>query len=221
MALKLGDIVPDFTADSSQGPIHFHVYISQSWAILFSHPADFTPVCTTELGSLARLMPEFERRGVRVLALSCNDAETHRSWVRDIESFTPGATVTYPIVADPNREVALKYGMLDPAEKDSAGVPLTARAVFVVGPDKTLKLSILYPATTGRNFTEILRVLDSLQLTASYSVATPVDWKAGEKCMVLPSLSDAAAMEKFPKGFETVAVPSGKAYIRLTPQPDL
>ncbi|GLJ11655.1 hypothetical protein SUGI_0173690 [Cryptomeria japonica] len=221
MALKLGDLVPDFTAESSHGPIHFHAYIEKSWAILFSHPADFTPVCTTELGSLAKLMPEFDNRGVRVLALSCNDAETHRSWVRDIESFTPGAKVTYPIIADPTREIAIKYGMLDPAEKDRAGVPLTARAVFVIGPCKTLKLSVLYPATTGRNFAEILRVLDSLQLTANYSVATPVDWKAGDKCMVVPSLSNEAALEKFPKGFETVAVPSGKSYIRLTPQPDL
>uniref|UniRef100_A0A0C9S7L7 Peroxiredoxin n=1 Tax=Wollemia nobilis TaxID=56998 RepID=A0A0C9S7L7_9CONI len=221
MGLKLGDTVADFEADSSHGKIHLYDYIHNSWAILFSHPADFTPVCTTELGAVGKLMPEFEKRGVKVLALSYNDAESHKAWISDIESYTPGARVTYPIIADPNREIALNYGMLDPAEKDAAGIPLTARAVFVIGPDKTVKLSILYPATTGRNFAEILRVLDSLLLTANYSVATPIDWKAGDKCMVLPSISDGVAAEKFPKGFETVGVPSGKGYIRLTPQPDL
>lgn len=222
MALKLGDTVPDFVADSSVGPIKLYEYIDNSWAILFSHPNDFTPVCTTELGAVGKLMPEFEKRGIKVLALSCDEAERHRAWIEDIESFSEGkANITYPIVADPEREVAVKYGMLDPDEKDKAGMPVTARAVFVIGPDKRLKLSILYPATTGRNFSEILRVIDSLLLTANYSVATPVDWKHGEDCMVLPSIPNHTANELFPKGFRTVPLPSGKEYIRLTPQPDI
>lgn len=209
MALKLGDTVPDFVADSSMGPIKLHEYIDNSWAILFSHPNDFTPVCTTELGAVGKLMPEFEKRGIKVLALSCDEAQRHRAWIEDIEGFSEGkAKVTYPIVADPEREVAVKYGMLDPDEKDMAGMPVTARAVFVIGPDKRLKLSILYPATTGRNFSEILRVIDSLLLTANYSVATPVDWKHGEDCMVLPSIPNHTANELFPKGFRTVPLPS-------------
>eukprot|EP00249_Psilotum_nudum_P006670 c19969_g1_i1 orf=318-983(-) len=221
--MKLGETVPDFVADSSEGgAVRFHHYIDGYWAILFSHPNDFTPVCTTELASLACLLPEFHKRGFKVLALSCNDVESHKAWIKDIESYMPeGAKVQFPILADPDREVAVKFGMLDPDEKDSSGVPLTARAVFVIGVDKKLKLSILYPATTGRNFSEVLRVIDSLQLTAKYSVATPVDWKTGDRCMVIPTLSNEAAKEKFPKGIETIAVPSGKDYIRLTPQPDL
>lgn len=222
MSLKLGDKVPDFVADSSEGPIKFYEYIDNSWAILFSHPNDFTPVCTTELGALGKLMPEFEKRGIKVLALSCDEAERHTAWIEDIESFSEGkGKVTYPILADPEREVAVKYGMLDPDEKDKAGMPVTARAVFVIGPDKRLKLSILYPATTGRNFSEILRVIDSLQLTANYSVATPVDWKHGEDCMIVPSIPNHTANELFPKGFRTVPLPSGKEYVRLTPQPNL
>ncbi|KAJ7557216.1 hypothetical protein O6H91_05G117100 [Diphasiastrum complanatum] len=221
MTLHLGDTVPDFEANSTYGKIKFHDFIDGHWSILFSHPNDFTPVCTTELGAVGAYLPEFEKRGVKVVALSCNDVESHQRWIEDIESFTPNAKISYPIIADPTRELAIKFGMLDPDEKDASGMPLTARAVFVVGPDKKLKLSILYPATTGRNFVEVLRVLDSLQLTAKYSVATPVDWKNGDKCMVLPSLSNDAARAKFPKGFETFAVPSGKEYIRLTPQPNI
>jgi 1-Cys peroxiredoxin 6 len=221
MALKLGDTVPDFTANSTEGPIEFYKYIEGSWAILFSHPNDFTPVCTTELGAVGNFLPEFEKRGVKVIALSCNDVESHKGWIGDIESYTPGSKVGYPIVADPTRELAVKYGMLDPDEIDSKGIPLTARAVFIIGPDRKLKLSILYPATTGRNFHEVLRVIDSLQLTANFSVATPVNWNVGDKCMVIPSLSNEAATLKFPKGFETVEVPSGRSYIRLTPQPNL
>lgn len=220
MALLLGSVVPDFTADSTQGAINFHDYIRGSWAILFSHPADFTPVCTTELGAVGTLLPEFSKRGVKVLALSCNSVDLHKSWIADIEAYTPGSKVGYPILADPDREVAVRWGMLDPDEVDNSGVPLTARAVFVVGPDLKLKLSILYPATTGRNFEEVLRVLDSLQLTANYSVATPVNWRNGSACMVLPTLTDELAKEKFPKGFETATLPSQKKYIRLTPQPD-
>jgi len=221
MALKLGDTAPDFTADSTHGELSFHKYIEGSWAILFSHPNDFTPVCTTELGAVGKFLPEFEKRGVKVIALSCNDVASHKGWIADIESFTPGAKVSYPIVADPTRELAVKFGMLDPDEIDAKGIPLTARAVYVFGPDKKLKLSILYPATTGRNFHEVLRVIDSLQLTANYSVATPVNWNQGDKCMVVPALSNEAAKAKFPKGFETVEVPSGKSYIRLTPQPNV
>eukprot|EP00897_Mesotaenium_endlicherianum_P009083 jgi/Mesen1/8202/ME000442S07480 len=221
MAVLLGSVVPNFTADTTEGEINFHEYIDGSWAILFSHPADFTPVCTTELGAVGLRLPEFEKRGVKVLALSCNDVELHKAWIADIEAYTPGAKVGYPIIADPSREIAVKYGMLDPMDKDSKGVALTARAVFVVGPDKKLKLSILYPATTGRNFDEVLRVIDSLQLTVNHSVATPVNWKHGDKCMVIPTLSNEEATAKFPAGFETAQVPSGKSYIRLTPQPDL
>lgn len=222
MALKLGDLVPDFKADSTQGAIAFHDFIDKHWAILFSHPNDFTPVCTTELGSMAGYMPQFMKRGVKVLAVSCNDLLSHLEWIHDIESVSKeGAVVSYPILCDPDRAIAVQMGMLDPDEKDSCGVPLSARAVLIIGPDKKLKASILYPASTGRNFAEILRVVDSLQLTAHHSVATPVDWKPGDPCMVLPALSDEEAREKLPKGFERIPVPSGKGYLRLTPQPDL
>eukprot|EP01023_Acetabularia_acetabulum_P036239 TRINITY_DN3426_c0_g1_i1.p2 TRINITY_DN3426_c0_g1~~TRINITY_DN3426_c0_g1_i1.p2 ORF type:complete len:230 (-),score=56.33 TRINITY_DN3426_c0_g1_i1:375-1064(-) len=218
--LVLGTEVPNFKADTTVGEIQFHDYIKDSWAVLFSHPADFTPVCTTELGSVAGHMAEFEKRGVKVIALSCDDVEKHKAWIADIEAYTPGVSVKYPIIADPKRDIAIQFGMLDPEEKDSKGIALTARAVFVIGPDRKLKLAILYPATTGRNFDELLRVIDSLQLTANYSVATPVNWKDGDKCMVIPSVSDEAAKEKFPKGFETVTLPSGKPYVRVTPQPN-
>ncbi|GJP51115.1 hypothetical protein CLOM_g10282 [Closterium sp. NIES-68] len=221
VGLKLGDPFPDFEADTSVGRIKWHDYIDGRWAILFSHPADFTPVCTTELGSVAKFAEDFANKGVKVAALSCDSADSHRAWIRDIEAFTPGVKVTYPIIADPSRDIAVRLGMLDAVAKDAAGLPLTARAVFVIGPDKTLKLSILYPATTGRNFHEILRVIDSLQLTAQYSVATPVDWKHGDDVIVAPSVSNEAATEKFPKGFKTVDLPSGKSYLRTTPQPDL
>jgi 1-Cys peroxiredoxin 6 len=219
--LKLGDTFPDFTADSSEGEIQWHKYIDGSWAILFSHPADYTPVCTTELGAVAKFLPEFAKRGVKVAAISHNDVESHKGWIQDIEAYTPGAKVGYPIIADPEKDLATKLGSLDPDEKDAKGLPANARAVWVIGPDKKLKLSILYPATTGRNFEEVLRVIDSLQLTANHSVATPVNWKHGEKVIIVPSLSDEAAKEKFPKGFETFDVPSGKKYIRTTPQPNI
>eukprot|EP01024_Parvocaulis_polyphysoides_P068809 TRINITY_DN839_c0_g1_i2.p3 TRINITY_DN839_c0_g1~~TRINITY_DN839_c0_g1_i2.p3 ORF type:complete len:229 (-),score=38.86 TRINITY_DN839_c0_g1_i2:230-916(-) len=219
-SLVLGVEVPNFKADTTMGQIDFHEYIKDSWAILFSHPADFTPVCTTELGRVAKHIADFEKRGVKVIALSCDDVEKHKAWIADIEAYTPGVSVKYPIIADQKREIAVLYGMLDPDEKDSKGIALTARAVFIIGPDKKLKLAILYPATTGRNFEEVLRVIDSLQLTANYSVATPVDWKDGEKCMIVPSITDEVAKEKFPKGFETATLPSGKPYVRLTPQPN-
>ena len=211
----------DFSAETTAGPMKWHEYIGGSWAVLFSHPADFTPVCTTELGSVASLKEEFDKRGVKVAALSCNDTESHNAWVKDIEhlDFSGKKSVTYPIISDPKREIAVLYGMLDPEEKDAEGLPMTCRAVFITKPDKTLALSILYPATTGRNFKEVLRAIDSLQLTANHSVATPADWTSGKDCMVVPSLSDEEATAKFAKGFTKLSVPSGKGYLRVTSDP--
>jgi len=202
------------------GPIKFHEWMGDSWAVMFSHPNDYTPVCTTELGSVAKLQGEFKKRGVKTIALSCNDTSSHNGWIEDIKA-TQGVTeFDYPIIADEKRELAVKFGMVDPDEKDAAGMPLTCRAVFVISPDKKLKLQILYPATTGRNFNEVLRVIDSLQLTAKYSVATPADWTDGGSCMVVPSLTDEQAKDKFPKGFTKIETPSGKGYLRVTPQPN-
>lgn len=215
----LASVVPDFAADSTQGHIQFHQYIEGSWAILFSHPADYTPVCTTELGEVARLQGEFTKRGVKVLALSSDTTDAHRGWIDDIEAFTPGCKVDYPIISDAKQKIATLYGGIDPDEKDKAGNALSARAVFVVGPDKKLKLSILYPATTGRNFIEILRVIDSLQLTAQHSVATPVNWKHGECVAAVPGLSDDEVTQKF-GGFKRVVLPSGKGYLRLVSDPE-
>ncbi|XP_033124290.1 peroxiredoxin-6-like, partial [Anneissia japonica] len=196
-------------------------YICSRWGILFSHPADYTPVCTTELGMAAKQAPEFKKRGVKMIALSCDSVTDHNGCLEDIkDSSGEAGDWPYPIIADKNRELAIKFGMLDPEEKDKAGLPLTARCVFIVGPDKKLKLSILYPATTGRNFDEILRVIDSLQLTATKKVATPVNWTHGGKCMVLPSIKKEDESKYFPKGVETVSVPSGKGYLRYTPQPE-
>jgi len=221
--LVLGAVFPDFSAETSSGPISFHEWLDDSWAILFSHPADFTPVCTTELAKVARLQPQFEKRGVKLIALSCDSVGSHKEWMNDIEGYNKracgeGHKVNYPIIADPDRDLAVKFGMLDPDERDKNGIPLPARSVFVIGPDKRLKLSLLYPATTGRNFDEILRVLDSLQLTAKEKVATPVDWKSGEACMVLPTMSHEDAKQMFPD-FQSIPLPSGKPYLRFTPQP--
>eukprot|EP00287_Rhodomonas_sp_CCMP768_P027517 CAMPEP_0202838598 /NCGR_PEP_ID=MMETSP1389-20130828/49836_1 /ASSEMBLY_ACC=CAM_ASM_000865 /TAXON_ID=302021 /ORGANISM="Rhodomonas sp., Strain CCMP768" /LENGTH=222 /DNA_ID=CAMNT_0049514913 /DNA_START=24 /DNA_END=692 /DNA_ORIENTATION=+ len=218
--LNLGDVVPNFEADTTVGPIKFHDWIGSDWAILFSHPADYTPVCTTELGTVAKLDAEFKKRNCKTIALSCNDVESHSGWIADIKATQTVADVPFPIIADPKRVLAVSWGMVDPDEKDAAGLAMTCRAVFVIGPDKKLKLQILYPASTGRNFSEVLRVLDSLQLTANYSVATPADWTDGGSCMVLPSLSDEQAKDKFPKGFQTVPCPSNKPYLRVTPQPN-
>jgi len=219
--LKLGDEVPNFSADTTQGNIDFHNWIQGSWAILFSHPADFTPVCTTELGRVQVLHNEFSQRGVKLIALSCDDVESHNGWIKDIVSYNNISTgFSFPIIADPGRDVATLYGMMDPDEKDSKGMPLTCRAVFIIGPDKKLKLSLLYPATTGRNFDEIIRVVDSLQLTATRKVATPVDWKQGGSCMVVPSVKQEDTASLFPKGVTVHEVPSGKVYIRTTPQPE-
>eukprot|EP00160_Parvularia_atlantis_P002361 Unigene1194_Nuclearia_a/m.3819 Unigene1194_Nuclearia_a/g.3819 ORF Unigene1194_Nuclearia_a/g.3819 Unigene1194_Nuclearia_a/m.3819 type:complete len:227 (+) Unigene1194_Nuclearia_a:113-793(+) len=220
--LNLGDEAPSFKALTTEGEIDFHQFLGGAWTVLFSHPADFTPVCTTELGRVAKLAHagEWAKRNVKIIALSCNAVETHNQWIEDIKASqkVEGAW-PYPIISDPDRKLAVEFGMLDPAELDSKGMPVTARAVYIFGPDKKLKLSLLYPATTGRNFDEILRAIDSLQLTVKYSVATPADWKNGDQVMIQPSVSDEAAKDKFPQGWNTVSVPSGKAYIRLTPQP--
>jgi alkyl hydroperoxide reductase subunit AhpC len=210
MALQLGDVAPDFTAESTEGTINFHEYLGDGWGILFSHPKDFTPVCTTELGEVSRLKDEFTKRNAKVLGLSVDSLESHNGWVGDISDAT-GYALNYPLIADPDRKVADLYGMIHPNASDT----LTVRSVFVIGPDKKVKLTITYPASTGRNFEEILRVLDSLQLTANYSVATPVNWHEGEDVIIVPAITDEEAKEKFPKGFKAV-----KPYLRYTPQPN-
>lgn len=209
MAVRLGDIAPDFTAETTEGTIHFHDWIGDGWAILFSHPKDFTPVCTTELGYMARIKPEFEKRGVKIIGLSVDSAESHAEWSRDIEE-TQGTAPNYPLIADPERKVADLYDMIHPNALDT----LTVRSVFVIGPDKKVKLTLTYPASTGRNFDELLRAIDSLQLTAKHQVATPVNWKDGEKCIIVPALSDEEAREKFPEGWDAL-----KPYLRLVDQP--
>merc|ERR1712168_31870 len=214
--MKLGDEFPNFSADTDQGKINFHEWLGNSWGLLCSHPADYTPVCTTELGKLNAIHEEFEKRGVKVIALSIDDAESHKGWSKDLLAFSSTSIMKFPIIADKNRELANAFGMIDPDEINSQGIALTARAVFVIGPDKKLKLSILYPATTGRNFDEILRVIDSLQLTAVKKVATPVSWQPGDKCMVIPSLSNDQANTLFKDGFRAVELPSGKPYMRFT-----
>lgn len=220
-AFRIGDQVPDFTADSSEGELNFYSYLSDSWGILFSHPADFTPVCTTELGRVASLREEFAKRNVKVAALSCNSAESHKGWVADINA-SQGCEVQFPIIADADRKIATAWGMLDMAEdgeKDAVGLPMTVRSVFIIAPDKSLKLMLAYPASTGRNFDEIIRVLDSLQLTAYAKVATPADWKQGDRCMVLPPIKAEQFEELYPKGVTIETVPSGKEYLRHTPDP--
>lgn len=193
-----------------------------SWAIIFSHPGDYTAVCTTELSRVEQLYKEFNRRAVKLIALSCDSVESHHGWIKDIMAYGNFSypLLSYPIIADPSRDVAKLYGMLDPDAKDAKGIPLTCRAVFIIGPDKRLKLSLLYPATTGRNFDEILRVIDSLQLTATRQVATPVDWKQGGSCMVVPGVKQEDAAGLFPKGVTVHEVPSGKMYLRTTPHPE-
>jgi len=216
--LRLNDTVPDFVADTTQGPIRFHEWIGEGWCVLFSHPKDFTPVCTTELGSVARLMPEFEKRKVKVIGLSVDDLDAHARWIPDIEE-TQGVTITYPLIADPGLTVAKKFGML-PADADGHSDTRTAmdnqttRCVFVIAPDKTVKATFVYPMSSGRNFVELLRLIDSLQLTASHKVATPADWKDGENVIILPSLSDDVARETFPQGWE-----APKPYMRYVADP--
>ena len=211
MSLRLGDIAPDFQAESTLGHISFHEWIGDSWALFFSHPADFTPVCTTELGKTALLNGEFTKRGVKAIAISVDSLESHNKWVPDIEEVN-SVDMNFPIIADPEKTVALLYDMIHPNASEKA----TVRSVFIIGPDKKIKLTLTYPACTGRNFTEILRVIDSLQLTANYQVATPADWVYGEDVIITPAVSDADAVAKFPKGFTSV-----KPYLRKTPQPNL
>jgi alkyl hydroperoxide reductase subunit AhpC len=210
MALRLGDEAPDFTADSTEGTIKFHDYLGKGWGVLFSHPKDFTPVCTTELGAVSKLKPEFEKRNVKVVGLSVDPLDSHEKWAGDIEE-TQGAKLNFPLVADPDRKVSDLYDMIHPNASDT----LTVRSVFIIGPDKKVKLIITYPASTGRNFDEILRVIDSLQLTAGYQVATPVNWKEGEDVIIVPAVSDEDAKAKFPKGWKAL-----KPYLRVTPQPN-
>ena len=208
MALRLGDEAPDFTAETTQGPINFHEYKKGSWAILFSHPRDFTPVCTTELGAVAKLKPEFDKRNVKVIGLSVDPVSDHHRWAGDIKDVT-GNELNFPLIGDPDKSIANKYDMLHPNASDTA----TVRSVFIVGPDNKVKLTLTYPASTGRNFLELLRVIDSLQLTANHKVATPADWKQGEDVIIVPAVSDEDAKKTFP-GFV-----AKKPYLRVTPQP--
>lgn len=211
MSLLLGQTVPDFTQDSTQGPIKFHQWIGDKWCVLFSHPADFTPVCTTELGEVAKLRTEWEKRGVKVIALSVDSVADHKDWVGDIEE-TQGAKIWYPILADEDQKVSSLYGMIHP----DAAANITVRSVYVIDPNKKLRLTITYPPSTGRDFREILRTIDSLQLTDRYKVATPVNWRDGEDVIIVPSLKDKAEMAKlFPKGYTEI-----KPYLRVTPQPN-
>lgn len=210
MSLRLGDLAPNFKAKTSEGEIDFYEYLGDSWGVLFSHPADYTPVCTTELGRTASLKSEFDKRNVKVIALSVDSVESHKGWIKDINE-TQGVEVNFPLIGDENREIALAYDMIHP----NASLTATVRSLFIIAPDKTIKLMITYPASTGRNFQEILRVIDSLQLTAKYSVATPADWKDGEDVVVTAAIKTEDIPAKFPKGFTQV-----KPYLRLTPQPN-
>ncbi|MEB3188998.1 MAG: peroxiredoxin [Snowella sp.] len=210
MVLQLGDIVPDFTQESSEGTISFHEWAGDSWVVLFSHPADFTPVCTTELGTVASLKPEFDKRNVKVIALSVDDVDSHQGWIGDINE-TQNTTVNYPILADGDRLVSGLYGMIHPNSLNN----LTVRSVFIIDPNKKLRLTFTYPASTGRNFAEILRVIDSLQLTDYHQVATPANWQDGDDCVVVPSIPTEEARTKFPKGVKEI-----KPYLRMTPQPN-
>ena len=211
MALRLGDTAPNFSAETTHGKINFHEWLGDSWGILFSHPKDYTPVCTTELGYMSKIKPEFDKRNVKIIALSVDHVDTHKGWIVDINE-TQNTIVNYPIIADPDRKVSNLYDMIHPNADDT----LTVRSVFVIGQDKIVKLSITYPASTGRNFDEVLRVVDSLQLSSDYQVATPVNWNNGEDCIVVPSIPTEDIPEKFPKGHREI-----KPYLRYTPQPDI
>ncbi len=210
MALRLGDAAPNFTAETTEGEIDFYDWKGDGWAVLFSHPADFTPVCTTELGTVAKLKPEFDKRNVKVIGLSVDPLDSHQGWVGDIEE-TQGTALNFPLVADPDRTVSDLYDMIHPNANDT----LTVRSVFIIGPDKKVKLILTYPASTGRNVDELLRVIDSLQLTANYQVATPVNWSDGDDVIISGAVSDEEAKEKFPRGWNAV-----KPYLRITPQPN-
>ena len=208
--LQLGDVAPDFTAETTKGTVTFHEWLGDGWGILFSHPKDYTPVCTTELGYMSKIMPEFAKRNCKVLAVSVDPLDSHHGWIKDINE-TQNTTVNYPLIADAKQEVADLYGMIHPNASDT----MTVRSVFIIGPDKRIKLMITYPASTGRNFDEILRCLDSLQLTAKFQVATPVNWKDGEDCIIVPAVTNEEVPAKFPKGHREV-----KPYLRYTPQPN-
>ncbi|MDQ1518537.1 MAG: thioredoxin-dependent peroxiredoxin [Actinomycetota bacterium] len=210
MTIRLGDEAPDFSAETTDGPIDFHSWKQGKWAVLFSHPKDFTPVCTTELGAVAKLKPEFDQRNTKVIGLSVDSIDSHQRWQADIED-TQGVKLNFPLIADSDRKIADAYGMIHPNADDT----FTVRSVFVVGPDNKVKLTLTYPASTGRNFDELLRVIDSLQLTANYSVATPADWKDGDDVIIVPAVSDEAAKEKFPSGWNAV-----RPYLRITRQPN-
>ena len=210
MAIRIGDTAPDFTAETTEGTINFYDYLGDSWGVLFSHPKDFTPVCTTELGETARLKPEFDKRNVKIIGLSVDLSDAHHEWAKDIEE-TQGTALNFPVIADHDKKVADLYDMIHPNASDT----FTVRSVFVIGPDKKVKLTLTYPASTGRNFDEILRVIDSLQLTSNYSVATPANWQDGDDCIIVPSVSDEEAKDKFPAGWQAV-----KPYLRITPQPN-
>jgi alkyl hydroperoxide reductase subunit AhpC len=209
MAVRLGDTAPDFEADTTEGHLKFHDWLGDSWGVLFSHPKDFTPVCTTELGTVARLKPEFDKRNVKVIGLSVDPIDSHAGWAKDIEE-TQGAALNFPLIGDSDRKVADLYDMIHPNANDT----LTVRSVFIIGPDKKVKLTLTYPASTGRNFDELLRVIDSLQLTAKYKVATPADWKDGDNVIIGSAVTDEEAKELFPDGWTTV-----KPYLRVLPQP--
>lgn len=218
MAVRIGDEAPNFTADTTEGEITFHDYVGDGWCVLFSHPKDFTPVCTTELGSVARLMPEFDKRNTKVMGLSVDSVDDHHAWKKDIED-TQGASVSYPLVGDTEMTVAKLYDMLHPnasgeAKSRTAADNATVRSVFIVGPDKKVKATLTYPMSSGRNFNEILRLIDSCQLTAEHQVATPANWQDGEECIIVPAVSDEAAKEKFPDGWR-----AEKPYLRYVPQP--
>jgi alkyl hydroperoxide reductase subunit AhpC len=210
MAIRLGDTAPDFTAETTEGTINFHEYLGDSWGVLFSHPKDFTPVCTTELGAFSKAKSEFDKRDTKLIGLSVDDVSSHNKWAGDIEE-TQGQALNFPLIGDEDRKVADLYDMIHPNASDTA----TVRSVFIIGPDKKVKLTLTYPASTGRNVSEVLRVLDSLQLTADYKVATPVNWNEGEDVNIVPAVSDEEAKERFPKGFDSV-----KPYLRVTPQPN-
>ena len=209
MALQLGDIAPDFEIETTEGKIKFHEWLGESWAVLFSHPKNFTPICTTELGYTAKLKPEFDKRNVKVIGLSVDQLASHEQWANDIKE-TQGHALNFPLIADPDRTVANLYGMIHPNASDT----LTVRSVFIIGPDKKIKLTLTYPASTGRNFDEVLRVIDSLQLTSKHQVATPVNWKSGEDVIIVPSVSDEDAKKKFPNGWTAL-----RPYLRIVPQP--
>lgn len=210
MALQLGDEAPDFTAETTEGSVSFHEWLGDSWGILFSHPKDFTPVCTTELGTVSKMKAEFDTRNVKIIAVSVDDIDSHNGWIKDINE-TQNTTMNFPIIADSDHGVSNAYGMIHPNASDT----MTVRSVFVIGPDKKIKLMITYPASTGRNFDEILRVIDSLQLTANFQVATPANWTDGEDCIIVPAVPQEEVAEKFPKGHTVV-----KPYLRYTPQPN-